>query len=658
MAPPDHVPAQGRMATRIAPLSVTAAVAAVTFLLAYDGGSFGETSRGTLSIGIWWVVILAGVTGLWPLAALNRTTLLAGGLLAAYAGLTLASVIWADSAEGAFIEFNRASLYLGVFILVALAARRSLVPRWSDGFALGITAVAGLALFSRCFPDLIVAENLHGFRLDLTRLSYPLGYWNGLAIFVALAVPLLLRLAISDAPLPLRALALAPLPVLGAVLYLTSSRGGLATAVLGVLALFALVPRTRTFEAIVVAAVGAAAGIACIITRDELVNHPGPAAAGEGHVAFPIVLAACAATALAAFLVFRFLARPLERRTARVGPRGRAAAALVVVLLVAGGIVAAHPVRAFDHFRAPPDYTLNTLPSGTENPVGAHLLSAGSSGRWQQWGSAIDEFESAPGLGRGAGSYEAWWAQHGTLNGFVTDAHSLYLESLGELGIVGFLLIVGAFLTGIVAGLRRSLAARGDERLAIAALLAGFVAYAFAAGVDWMWELTVVSVVGIALLGLLTSSATAVPAAPAQALRLRWNIAARVALGLAGLFVIAAQSFSLLTNREIQASQNAVARGDLAAAFDRADNARKIEPWASTPYEQLALVAEQAGQYGDAEQWIRKAISRDPTDWQTWFLLTRFQAENGDVRAAVSSLHRAKELNPRSKLLAKVELGR
>ena len=282
MGAPDAVPARGRSAAPIAPLAVTAAVAVVTFLLAYDGGTFGDTSRQTLAVAVWWVVILAGVAGLWPLAGFNRTTLLAGGFLAAYAGLTLASVIWADSAEDAFSEFNRAALYVGVFALAALAVRRGLIPRWTDGFALGIVAVAGLAFFSRCFPDLIAPENLLGFRLDLTRLSYPLGYWNGLAIFVALAVPFLLRLAVSAAPLAVRALALAPFPVLGAVLYLTSSRGGLGTAVVGTLALYALVPRTRTVEAILIAAAGAAGGIACVVGRDQLVNHPGPDRGGRG----------------------------------------------------------------------------------------------------------------------------------------------------------------------------------------------------------------------------------------------------------------------------------------------------------------------------------------------------------------------------------------
>ena len=67
------------------------------------------------------------------------------------------------------------------------------------------------------------------------------------------------------------------------------------------------------------------------------------------------------------------------------------------------------------------------------------------------------------------------------------------MESLGELGIVGFVFIASAFLIGLVAGLRRVLARAGEERLALAAAWAAFLAYAFAAGVDWMWEMTVVS---------------------------------------------------------------------------------------------------------------------------------------------------------------------
>ena len=232
----------------------------------------------------------------------------------------------------------------------------------------------------------------------------------------------------------------------------------------------------------------------------------------------------------------------------------------------------------------------------------------------------MKEFRSAPALGKGAGSYEEWWARYGTLKGFVKDAHSLYLESLGELGIVGFVFIAGAFLIGLVAGLRRVLARAGEERLALAAVWAAFLASRLPPGVDWMWEMTVVSVVGIALLGLLVSRASGGTDASEKPLRLRWDVAGRVALVVAGVCVILAAALPLLTNREIQASQAAVRAGDLGAAFKRADNARKIEPWATSPYQQLALVSEQAQEYGDAQYWARKAIEHAPNDWQPWFL--------------------------------------
>ena len=65
------------------------------------------------------------------------------------------------------------------------------------------------------------------------------------------------------------------------------------------------------------------------------------------------------------------------------------------------------------------------------------------------------------------------------------DAHSLYVETLGELGIVGFALVVAMLLVGIVTGVGRAWRARdrGGEAPALAALV---IAFAVALGVDWM----------------------------------------------------------------------------------------------------------------------------------------------------------------------------
>ena len=89
------------------------------------------------------------------------------------------------------------------------------------------------------------------------------------------------------------------------------------------------------------------------------------------------------------------------------------------------------------------------------------------------------------------------------------DAHSLYLEALGELGVVGFLLVVA-----LARDRHRASAAAarcgptGEARVTIAALTAVFAAYAAAAGFDWVWELTAVSVVGLTALALVTGPAT------------------------------------------------------------------------------------------------------------------------------------------------------
>ncbi len=68
----------------------------------------------------------------------------------------------------------------------------------------------------------------------------------------------------------------------------------------------------------------------------------------------------------------------------------------------------------------------------------------------------------------------------------MNDGHSLYLETLSELGIVGLALVVLALGTILVGGLRRL---PGPERHAYAAFVAGGLMLALHAGVDWDWEM-------------------------------------------------------------------------------------------------------------------------------------------------------------------------
>src|SRR5206468_9841950 len=119
------------------------------------------------------------------------------------------------------------------------------------------------------------------------RLSFPLDYWNGLGICVGLGVPLLLASAL-DADPRRRALAVGVLPALGAVVYLTSSRGAVV-ALAGGIAVFMLAAQRR-MEALRATLVGAAGSAASI----------GVVASGlDGWAGAVLVSLACVATAAA-----------------------------------------------------------------------------------------------------------------------------------------------------------------------------------------------------------------------------------------------------------------------------------------------------------------------------------------------------------------------
>jgi len=632
-------------------LVVTGLVAAAIFWVAYDNGSYGLESRNTLAIVLGWALIVAVVFGLLPREPAPRASLVVGGLMVGYALWTLASLISTSDAEGTLDEFNRVTLYVGVFAIVTVGSSRQNLGRWADGLAVAIAAVATVALASRLFPGLFPEGDLPTFLPGaVTRLSFPLGYWNGLAIFLALGIPLLLRIALVARSAALRGLALAPMPVIASAIYLASSRGGVVSALIGSVVFIALTERRwAAAVALAVSLGGTAAAIAVLLDRDELVNGPlgTDLVESQGRSAAVFIALACLATAA----VFGLGARLLG---GRIRPGAALGRLVVFATLVAAAVAvaAADLVERFEKFKTPPE-ELTAFEGG--DFVKQHLLSGSGSGRWQLWAAAVEEWEQFPMLGEGAGSYESWWAEHASITQFVKDAHSLYLESLGELGVIGFGLAVALVVAGIGVGVRRARTASDDTRVSAAALTAVFAAYAGAAGFDWVWELTAVSVVAFAALALVCWPAT-VAAGPLRVVeagtppRRARGFGFGVAVLLAAWVLIVAQAIPLFAQREIGDSQAAVQRGDLDDALDAAGAARDIQPWAATPYLQLALVSEESGDLRRARTWIGEAIERDGRDWRLWLVSARVETKLGRVAAAERSLRRAAELNPRSPL--------
>ncbi len=627
--------------------ALAAAIAVMVFLLSYDGGSYDLVSRHSVAVIAWWAALLVVAFRVSTLIRPPGAVVVTGGLLAAFTAWTGLSMAWSDSAERTFLEFDRAALYLAIFGIAAAAPSRATIDHWLDGIAIGITGVMAVALADRFLPDLFDASDLVRFLPGaVTRLHFPVSYWNALAVLFAVGIPLLLRAAL-DGRQALRGVALAPLPAFAAALYLTSSRTGVAASAIGGIVFLAVVERRwPALGAALTALAGSVAAVAVLLDRKELVNGPldSAAAADQGGEAALLITLICVVTGVVYALGCRFVLS--------IRPRNRYAelVPLVVVLAaVAVGIAAADPVARLRQFKAPP----TAAAEADSDYVTSHLLSAGGNGRWQLWESAVDQWREAPAWGIGAGSYETWWTEHGTMQQFVRDAHSLYLEVLGELGLIGFALLVGAFASALVAALLRVRRCRERSRLTLAAALGSFAAFALAAVFDWMWEMTVVSIVGVAMLGFLVGRATSEPNGRPAKLR-----STRAVLTIAGgaaavaLTMVVAQAIPLLATVEIGDSQRAAARGDLAEAIASADNARAFQPWAASPYLQLALVEEEADRLRSARRFIGEAIKRDRSDWRLWLVAARLETKLGAGDAARASLARAVRLNPRSPLLA------
>jgi tetratricopeptide (TPR) repeat protein len=433
-----------------------------------------------------------------------------------------------------------------------------------------------------------------------------------------------------------------PLPVLAAVMYLTSSRGAFVAAGVAVLVFVVLTPkRWPALAALVVAGAAGAVAVAAVVHKTALVNAQMGTALGvqQGHRAALLIGVACVVTAL----VCAGLAELGRRLSAPPRAVGLAVAVAFGVLAVVA-ILASHPVRRFDQFKS-----ASAAAGSHGNFTTNHLLSSSGSGRWQFWSAAVSEFRAHPLNGGGAGSWEAWWLQHGSLPLPSEFAHSLYLEALGELGILGLLLIGGAVLVAAVGAVRSALVLQSGE---IAAAAACGLAFFVAAAYDWVWQLAGLAIVGVGMLGFALG---ALPAERASGWG-RFNVF-RPLLALIAVAAIIPQYVILASGSHLRNSQSAYNAGDGSRARSEALAAKAIEPWSSAPYLQLGFVADAEGDYGEAVRWGSEAIKRSRHDWSLWAATAIFETKSGNIPAARRDLAEARRLNPYSTVLGKRKPG-
>lgn len=199
-----------------------------------------------------------------------------------------------------------------------------------------------------------------------------------------------------------------------------------------------------------------------------------------------------ALAALALGLVVLALIAPEARPLwARVGHRWRVAVGWGAVAALAAALVLVAADRA-----SPP----------ARGATADRFADIGSN-RADYWRVAAGSFASAPLGGVGTAGFRVEWLRERDVREGAVDAHSLYLETAAELGVVG-LALLAAFVGGVALCARRL--AREDAALA-AGPCAALAALALHAGIDWDWELPALTLVGLLFAGAVVARVGAPP---------------------------------------------------------------------------------------------------------------------------------------------------
>ena len=463
-------------------------VLATPVVLAFFAGGFFDKPRLVVAVLVWLalavIALAAGVP--WPAGLAGRQTVTGLLLLTA---LTLASIVWAPLPGRALDDGQRLVLYLGFLLLAVAALRpRSLARLAEPAVAGGAAVVVGYGLAGRLLPGLIGPPE--GYRAG-GRLDQPLTYWNALGAVAALGLVLCARLVGDhERARPGRAAAAAAASGLGAGLYLTYSRGSILFAVIGVLALVAFLPRRPTLVGAGLVAATGGLGALCVALFPDVADPLEGRNASQGAAALGLlVLLSLVAAVVAARR--RVDPAPGDARIARLAGAGVALTLAAVVALLLAGVsqVGTESVRV---------------------PVGpsTERLRSVESERYDYWAVAGEAFASGPLAGVGAGGFAPEWLRERPADSIaVRDAHSLYLETAAELGVVGlaFLLLM---LVGVVLAARRALA---RDPLLAAGPAAALVAWAVHAGLDWDWEMPAVTMPAILLVAVLAGAAGDLP---------------------------------------------------------------------------------------------------------------------------------------------------
>jgi hypothetical protein len=596
----------------------------LVFGLAWFDGGFYAPAWGVVSLG------LLGVCGcaivLSERLYLSRLALVSVGGLFGLAAWTLMSGFWTSDLTKTVSDAELAFVYPIALTAALLVARRTGTSSLAIGTLVAMVAVCLYALGGRLAPDVFGFPN----NVDAAgRLYSPIGYWNGLGAFAAMAALLGGGLAAARLPIAVQVGASASLVVTLVTLYLTFSRGALIAAAVGLVVLTVVSPARLWLAATLTASLPwAAAAVLVVERRSQLtaVTLDRQAVIDQGHGAIPL-LVGCAIGAAATALALTLLAPRV-----RVGPTARRiiGAVLIVAIVLACVVAVERRGGPVEMVRSVRD-SLESQPHATANNAN-RLRDLSLNGRLDQWRVAWHMFSAHPLTGEGAGGWEAQWLLHEPYNDYNQRPHSLYLETLAELGLIGAALLALALIPPLAAF------ARARHHPAASATLAAFVVFLVHAGVDWDWQLPAVAVAALLCAACLLAGTEKAPGTLISD-RVRWTLASAT-----GVLVVCA-AVTLQGNRLVSDAASNVGNGRYASAVADANSARTWLPWSYQPDSWAGEAELQGGNRSAAAHSFRDAIGFDDHTWRLWLNVAR-ATSGAEQRRAVLRVRALYPLSP------------
>ncbi len=607
---------------------------AVLIYLSFNAGGYFPSANGFVAIVIAQALVLRTTLAARPFAGYSRALAVPLVALALYAAWQLTSALWSHATARTLDSYDRTLLYvLALALFGSVRYSRRHIAWMLRALTAGLVAVCLAGLVSRVLPHLWPTPE--SFYND--RLNYPLTYWNAEGMMAAIALILGFHLsAATGEHWSVRIVAAAVLPGVAATLLLTFSRGAVGVTVVGLIA-YCLLTRLHTLPgALLAVALPTAIALrsawdATLLATTKPTSH---AAVAQGrHVA--VVVGACMLTAGVLRGGLLLLDRQLQAlRLVRSPPRlavraavalGLGALAVAVALALGGGGVAHRQYEKFVHSNggAPSVHTRDRLSQVANN------------GRLSLWKAAVHIYDTQKLRGTGGGTYQLLYPRFRSEGQYVADAHSLYLQSLAELGLVGFGLIV-LVVGGILAGF--ALRIRGPDRSLYAALFSVTLAWAIHQAFDWDWQMPAVS------LGVLILAAVALARRDDGRHGLRGLPAPRAFVALGWLVLAVAPLLVSTSYARLHSSAVDLRHGDCASAKREALSSLSLSAKRPQAYVIVGVCDLRQGFAQAAVPAMAQAASLEPQSWEDEFWLGVARAAAGiDPHAAIA---RAIALNP------------